>query len=295
MKTLATTVTAVAIIGTPAFAADMALRARPQPPALAPVYSTWNGFYLGVNAGYSWSHNGVDTTASPGPFDVLNDFGGESNVAAALATTSLGPKQRGFTGGGQIGYNWQFTPQWVGGLEADIQGLSHSNDTASITSASGVPGFPLETFVSTTTVTNRVDWLGTVRARLGFLVTPTLLAYGTGGLAYGKVEGSTNIAQSDSGITNNNGVLTGTAASAGSFSETRAGWTIGGGLEWMFLPHWTLKGEYLFYDLGSVSWGSPNLVFNVPGFASPTFSAVNIGSSTHFNGNIVRAGINYKF
>ena len=204
MKTLATTVAAVAIIGTPAFAADMALRARPQPPALAPVYSTWNGFYLGVNAGYSWSHNGVDTTASPGPFDVLNDFGGESNVAAALATTSLGPKQRGFTGGGQIGYNWQFTPQWVGGLEADIQGLSHSNDTASITSASGVPGFPLETFVSTTTVTNRVDWLGTVRARLGYLVTPTLLAYGTGGLAYGKVEGSTNIAQSNSGITNVN-------------------------------------------------------------------------------------------
>ena len=141
-------------------------------------------------------------------------------------------------------------------------------------------------------MTNRVDWLGTVRARLGFLVTPNLLAYGTGGLAYGKVEGSTNIAQSDSGI---NGVLTGAAASAGSFSETRADWTIGGGLEWMFLPHWTLKGEYLFYDLGSVSWGSPNLAFNVPGFASPTFSAVNIGSSTHFSGNIVRAGINYKF
>ena len=55
-------------------------------------------------------------------------------------------------------------------------------------------------------MTNRVDWLGTVRARLGFLVTPNLLAYGTGGLAYGKVEGSTNIAQSDSGITGINGV-----------------------------------------------------------------------------------------
>ena len=63
----------------------------------------------------------------------------------------------------------------------------------------------------------------------------------------------------------------------------------------MFLPHWTLKAEYLYYDLGSVSSGSPNLVFNVAGFASPTFSAVNIGSSAHFNGNIVRAGINYKF
>jgi opacity protein-like surface antigen len=82
MKKLATAVAAVAIIGTPAFAADMAVKARPQP-TLAPVYSSWNGFYLGVNAGYSWSHNGVDTTASPGPFDVLNDFGGESNVAAA--------------------------------------------------------------------------------------------------------------------------------------------------------------------------------------------------------------------
>jgi len=247
---------------------------------------------VGVNAGYNWSHNGVDTTALPGPFDAASNFGAESNVSAALATTSLGPKQRGFVGGGQIGYNWQFSPRWVSGLEADFQGLSHGGDTASVTNTSGVPGFPTETFVSTTTVTNRVDWLGTVRARLGFLVTPTLLAYGTGGLAYGKVEGSTNIAQSDSGI---NGTVTAAAASAGSFSETRAGWTVGGGLEWMFLPNWTLKGEYLFYDLGSVSWGSPNLVFNVPGFASPTFSAVNIGSSTHFSGNIVRAGINYKF
>jgi len=292
MKKLGTAFALVAIFGTPAFAADLAVKARPQPPVLGPAYSTWNGFYLGLNAGYAWSHNGVGTVATPGPFDAANNFGAESTVAAALATTSLGPKQRGFVGGGQIGYNWQFNPQWVTGLEADIQGLSHSGDTASVTSVSGVPGFPTETFVSTTTATSRVDWLGTVRARLGYLVTPNLLAYGTGGLAYGKVEGSTNITQSDSGI---NGVLTGAAATAGSFSETRAGWTIGGGLEWMFLPHWTLKAEYLYYDLGSVSWGSPNLVFNVAGFASPTFSAVNIGSSTHFHGNIARAGINYKF
>ncbi len=294
MRKIAISAIAIAaLIGAPAFAANMAVKAPP--PVPAPVYS-WTGFYVGLNAGYNSTRGSVDTTASPGPFAI--SFDPESNAAAAQGTTSLDPRGRGFIGGGQIGYNWQFAPQWVGGLEADIQALSNGNSSATVTTTSVVPVVPPETFVSTSMATRKVDWLGTARARLGFLVTPSLLTYGTGGLAYGHVKASTSITQGDFGIGGfgcSPTLCSATAATTGEFGETRAGWTLGGGLEWMFAPNWSLKAEYLHYDLGHVSWGSPNLVFNVPPFASPTFSAVNIISSTHVSGDVVRGGLNYQF
>jgi outer membrane immunogenic protein len=268
-----------------ASAADLPMKA---PAAAVPMYS-WTGFYVGFNAGYNWGRGDVDTVAGPGPF--APTFGPESIVAAALASTSIDPGQRGFIGGAQIGYNWQFASRWLAGFEADIQGLSNGQ-SASLTTGSGVPGFPTEAFISTTTVAKKVDWLGTLRARLGILVTPSLLAYGTGGLAYGGVKASTTIAQSDTGILP--GPVTATATTTGSYSETRVGWALGGGMEWMFAPHWSLKGEYLHYDLGKASWTSPNLVANTV-FGSPTFSAIGIQSTTRFSGDIARAGINYIF
>lgn len=255
---------------------------------VAPAFS-WTGYYAGFNAGFNWGSGNVVTTASPGPFAV--SFDPESSVAAALANNSVSSRQRGFIGGAQIGYNWQFAPQWVAGLEADIQGLTNG-DGGSLTSGSGVPGFPTEAFVSTTTVSKKVEWLGTVRARLGVLVTPSLLAYGTGGLAYGGVKASTTITQTDTNILP--GPVTAAGTTTGTFSDTRAGWTLGAGAEWMFAPKWSLKGEYLHYDLGTATWTSPNLVFNTA-FGSPTFSAIGIQSTTRFSGDIVRAGINYKF
>jgi len=270
-------------------AADLPLKA----PAVAPLPAAigWTGWYVGANAGYHMGSGGVSTAADPGPFDVPGAFGAESIVAAALATNSGAPRQRGFIGGGQIGYNWQFAPQWVAGLEADIQGLSGTG-SATIVGTSAVPGFPTEAFSSTTQVTKKVEWLSTLRGRVGILATPALLAYATGGLAVGQVKATTTIAQTDTGI---NGALTGTGATAGSISQTRAGWALGGGAEWKFAPHWSVKGEYLHYDLGSVTWNSANMITNVTGFGTPTYSAANIRSSTRFQGDIVRAGLNYLF
>jgi outer membrane immunogenic protein len=283
-----------------ASAADLPRTAPAYSPPLPPVIG-WTGFYAGLNAGYHWSSNTVDTVGTPGPSDTTFDFTSESNLAAQLATTSLKPKQNGFIGGGQYGYNWQFDPYWVAGLEADIQGIADHNGTASISSGPVVnPAFPNETFTSTTLVSKQLNWLGTLRGRLGALATSSLLVYGTGGLAYGEAKATTTISQTGCGIFGDCKGGTGdnvTYSTTGSFSQTRTGWTLGGGLEWMFAPNWTLKGEYLYYDLGKETFTLPNLVAidtNCGTCTLPTWSAA-VQSTTRFNGNIARVGINYLF
>jgi outer membrane immunogenic protein len=84
-----------------------------------------------------------------------------------------------------------------------------------------------------------------------------------------------------------------TALSTGSFSDTRLGWTVGGGLEWMISPNWSFKAEYLYYDLGSVTYALSPLVTtsNIPG-EGPT-SVVNPQSTTRFNCQIARVGVNF--
>ena len=90
---------------------------------------------------------------------------------------------------------------------------------------------------------DKLDWFGTVRGRLGFLATPTFLLYGTGGLAYGRVASATV-----NSFTATPDIYT------GSTSTTRAGWTAGAGGEWMFAPNWSAKAEYLYVDLGTVGY-----------------------------------------
>jgi len=109
-----------------------------------------------------------------------------------------------------------------------------------------------------------VDWLGTVRGRVGFLATPALLMYGTGGFAYGEVKVSTSITQSNTDCANfGAGSCVASNAATSGESQTRAGWTAGGGFEWLFAPQWSAKAEYLFYDLGSVTFSNGTLVTGV--------------------------------
>jgi outer membrane immunogenic protein len=131
-----------------------------------------------------------------------------------------------------------------------------------------------------------------VRARFGVLVSPSTLFYATGGLAYGGVHAATTITQTDTGILP--GPVAVAYGSTGAVNTTRAGWTAGVGAEMRLWDRWTGKLEYLYYDLGSVSYALPNLVANVPTFAAPTWTA-SAASSTRFAGNILRVGLNYKF
>jgi outer membrane immunogenic protein len=108
-------------------------------------------------------------------------------------------------------------------------------------------------------------------------------------LAYGHVQ--TNALFSGAILNDPAGAIAGSTNI--SQSETRAGWTAGGGFEWMFAPQWSVKAEYLYYDLGTLTL---NQTLNVAILATPAANVNwNIQSTTHFNGNVVRAGLNYHF
>ena len=283
-KSFAATAAGAALLlaGTAAsLAADLPVRAQPVP---APIWN-WTGFYVGGNVGATWGNNNDVNVVSVGVFNPPGFNPDIMNQAALGATTRLpnGNNAR-FIGGAQIGYNWQ-AANWLFGIEADIQGIANNNNNnnLAVTSVLANNGLPI---ITTLNGSQRIDYLGTVRGRLGFLATPTFLLYGTGGLAYGQVNSAINITQSHAGA-NTFGSTTGI------FSQNRAGWTAGGGGEWLFAPNWSAKFEYLYYDLGNES--------NNAGILSAAFSngfvryAILPTVSTHLTGNIVRFGVNYHF
>lgn len=261
MKVIASAV-AFALVAGSALAAEPASQ-KGSPSDDAPPLLTWTGFYAGANAGGTWSESTAVNYAANEPVAWFLQsvgalpFNHDLNGAGA------------FIGGGQLGYNWQFGGNIVAGVEADIQGLTSNSETAST----------LGSFAFATTTSSRsVDYLGTVRGRVGYAVTPSLLAYATGGLAYGQ----TNLASTMWAV---GAPFVSTQAN----SDTRAGFTVGGGLEWMFLPNWSARTEYLYYNLGTAATG-PHVL---PAGGGLGFLAST--PSTSFTGHIVRAGANYHF
>jgi outer membrane immunogenic protein len=252
-----------------AVAADLSPAYKATVKAVAPA-SGWTGFYIGGNVGYGWDSGSSSVSA------ISTDPALAPALAAILAAgsypTSLSPSAKGVIGGGQIGYNWQLPSQWLIGLEADLQG-------------SGIKGSDSQTrsppFFDTTSTgaTKSIDWFGTVRGRVGFLVTPQWLLYGTGGLAYGQTKSSFTTTDLSFGC------LPGiTACANGASSGIRAGWTAGAGAEAMLAPNWSVKLEYLYVDLGRRSVSAPASTLPI------VFS-----SSTAFREQIVRVGLNYHF
>ena len=277
---------AMALTGA-AFAADL----RAPPPVILPPPPAWTGLYVGINAGGTWSSSTTINTTTADIFGNPGVNGGPpAGVAsAALATGSVPVNHSGFIGGGQVGYNYQFYNSWVAGIEADIQGVAASNSAHLVFSQGAVAGLPANPIDQNLSSSARGDFLGTVRGRLGFTITPTLLVYGTGGLAYGQTDSSTSITQ----IIENAPAVPNHYSSFGSISNSRVGWTAGGGGEWLFAPNWSVKVEYLYYNLGSVTYGlTPLQNFTTAG---TLFTSGAPFSRTTFRGNIVRAGLNYHF
>ena len=257
--------TLVSMFTTGAGAADLAARPYTKaPPAVVEVYN-WTGFYIGANVGYSWGRSDdsvlISRFATGFP---LNAAAGRNDVNGAI-------------GGGQIGYNWQLT-NWLVGLEADIQASGERGSLGFTCLACADDGTNI-----TSVVTQRLNWFGTVRGRAGFLVTPSILLYGTGGFAYGEV-------QTGGSITGNNIAGNPVTALFPGTSSTRTGWTAGAGIEGRITGNWTAKLEYLYMDLGSVSAGPIATTILVP-------VRTNAGASytSSFTDNIVRVGVNYRF
>jgi outer membrane immunogenic protein len=276
----------------PAIAADM-------PVPAAPVV-TWTGFYVGGNAGYALSTNSsVNSVGLPNPCTATGNVGcaglpnfnppNAYSLSAAQAATFSTPSGRngGFIGGGQVGWNYQFGSNTVVGFEADLQtltGSSHSFTSVSATPAPTFPGFPVN---QTATVSTKLDFIGTVRARAGYLWTQNFLVYITAGLAYGEAEINSNITQSvvAPGFTPYSAVATD--------SNVRFGGAIGAGLEWMIAQNWSVRGEYLYVGLGTANVNST--LVNTDHINGGSLSTTAVVTSARFNENIARGALNYHF
>jgi outer membrane immunogenic protein len=248
----------------PAMAADMGVPFVAPPPI--PVVP-WTGFYGGINFGWAASNNALGSIGTDTGVAGLG-----SMVAARVIPGTMRGIHGGFIGGTQLGFDWQFCPTWVAGIETDFDWLANS-DAISVFPFLGTAAFP----TLTTTFVRGLDALGTVRARIGWLWTPTMLAYATGGLAYGETRlGTTFLCPS----------CAPPAAVSATSSGIATGWTVGAGLEWQFAPGWSVKGEYLWVDLGSRSES-----INYP------YAAFNstLTSSVHQRDGLARVGLNYRF
>lgn len=246
-----------------AHAADLAMR-QPvyrAPAAAAPGF-TWTGIYIGGNGGC-----GADKK------DYVTGFAdadpGEPGSAFVFPTSHGG----GCFGGGQIGMNYQFS-NWVVGIEADgswglIQGSGHvlEPDPAELE----VLGL----------YEQKLTALGTVRGRLGYAstwgTTPFML-YFTGGWAWARNELTTQATNAIAGL----------VPFAVTDTQNHSGWTIGGGLEVALAPNWSLKGEYLYMDLGSKTYAT-SLINDDGALPAASTGSLNIKLNT------VKVGLNYKF
>ena len=275
---------ALALSAGPVVAADFPYRQAPTPTYYAPPpIASWTGFYVGLNAGGTFG--GSDNIhVSTGVFGPGVDAAALGVVGSGVGNSNYG----GFIGGGQIGYNYQFSPAIVAGLEADFQGLAGGGGTSSFSLASHGVLNPTHIFGGTASASQTLDYLGTVRGRVGYLFTPSFLVYATGGLAYGGGNLSSSFSATESAA----GAFVGSAFGGANASNTQVGWTVGGGLEWMFANNWSAKFEYLYYDLGAASVNGPvqyvNAVTGATGLGASQTSA-------QFNGHIIRAGVNYHF
>lgn len=303
-----------ALISCPAFADRLSqTRSETQIPAWS---SSWQGFYAGLNAGYSLSGNNSYQSQNVGPNWSHNPNSGKfGNIALAPSIglwTMAGAgtiNQAGVIGGLQIGYNHKVNPNIIIGLETDIQATGiHGGRSAQNGVVGSLSGLPNDYVTDSTSLGSNqfgtgVSYLGTVRGRLGYLITQDVLLFGTGGLTYG--EAYSNMSQSAvENVTYNygsppipQGYSTNIWSGNGQQSQLLTGWNAGGGVEWMFKDSWTFKVEAIYWDIGKIS--KDTTAYGISGNTdnSDYLSTLNNFGINHFitsnNGIIIRAGLNY--
>ncbi len=321
-KTLLFTVALISIAGS-ASAADLpSIKSAPAP---APLM-TWTGFYAGLNVGGAVGHSSISTSSAP-----VDPWGDPNNVSHASAFITYMPwysnstgialansgsariNQVGVMGGLQFGYNKQINEKFVAGLEADFQGSSLSGNggftaigTDSLCNSEACDASKRNSTL-TTSISTGVNWFGTVRGKIGYLITPQVLAYATGGLSYGGVYANIQ----NYGLSSYTSFTTPPAfggyaeftgytpinGNKGQQTNVLVGWNAGGGFEWMFAQNWSAKAEAFYYDLGS--WTLPSTVYGAAkGTANslryPLWYSSN-SNRVNYNGVVARLGVNYHF
>lgn len=266
MKKLLLSTVAVLGMSAAAVAADLPARTMapaPAPFVAAPVF-TWTGFYAGVHAGGAWQ----DTRAQRPGFTEGTITLAPGATVGAFAPATLGSKNRSsFMGGGHLGYNQQFGAFVLGGeLDLSWMGGRQRSSAAGAITVTGPA-----TLATTVTTRSGLDWLGTARLRAG-VGFDRVLVYATGGVAFGNP---------DNRLTFD---VPGVATWTGRDDTVRAGWTVGGGVEFAWTDNLTVRAEYLYYDLGRQT-------------VRATAPGRNESLSYRFNnsGQIGRVGVSFKF
>jgi opacity protein-like surface antigen len=250
--------TSLMVLAGSALAADLPVVKAP--PA---VVASWAGFYLGVHGGYGWKQD---------------DFSTPAFFAFPTTAQINGIRSTGAVYGAQAGYNWQFG-RVVTGLEIDFSAADIKGSNG-VSGTFVVPG--AATISSSDTLGENVRYLGSVRARLGWLPTDKVLLYGTAGLAWERLDRTEVETQN---ITQLGGTSTGLFFNRN--PTDKFGWVAGVGAEVMLgSPNWIGRLEYLHYDLGQVATASTQIATGNPSIISTA------GSQTI---EVVRAGVSYKF
>jgi outer membrane immunogenic protein len=241
-----------------AFAADLAARPYTKAPVMAAPVFSWTGCYLGVHAGYGWGRNNNDFGSAVYDGDFLPELGPYNH------TTSGG------VAGGQVGCNYQFSGNWVVGVEGEAWwsgmrgGLTTPEDGAD-------PG-------TYTRFESQNRWDADLAFRFGYAVNRSLF-YGKAGVAVGNF----NYIETHDDFPTTHGCPGGAPVCSVSYSNTRAGLLLGAGWEYAFVNNWTFKVEYNYIDFGSHTLPYP--------YVSAAIQSFPVSDRKQ----IVKLGVNYLF
>jgi outer membrane immunogenic protein len=231
------------------------------PRLLPPPPADWTGFYIGGDAGAAWLSDAATWNPLPDPVT----FGALPITGKDRATA--------FIGGAHIGYNDQVMPDWVVGLEGDY---SWTKADGTITQPWIAPGGGAVGAGVQTSMSANLKWIASARLRVGYLLTPSVMAYATGGGAWA------NIGYSGTATNNGGGYLVNFNS-----SSTQTGYVAGGGLEWMMTDNWTVRAEYLYYQFGK----GPNVDASLPSAGGLPSNFVWAKPAV----SVAQAGLSYKF
>jgi outer membrane immunogenic protein len=210
---------------------------------------TWTACYLGGNVGGAWGRNDI----------TIPNLATAALIPASEVTFSVPPVSghtSGFVGGGQVGCDYQFAPNWVIGVEGSGSAADITGDVSPPPVSFPIPGGGGVAQI-TSTFHAKTEWLASATGRLGWAAGPWLI-YGKGGAAWAgnRYAAETPIFQENLAA-----------------RETRTGWTVGGGVEWAFFNNWSAKLEYDFYNFGA---RNVTLTGFFPGVGPSTFPAGSI-------------------
>ena len=230
--------------------------------------SNWSGFYAGGVVGGVWGNN--DFTWNPLP----------SALEFGAATIASNRDSSSVMGGILAGYNYQFKPTWLAGVEGEWI-WANLKDTLYSAPWLNPASNSITAPNSFTSSSSDVNWIPSIRGRLGFLVKPNLMLFGAAGISWANIDYVAN---------NNNGFIGNAAyATNASFSKTSVGYTLGGGIEWATVYNLLVRAEYLYYQFNSAQ----NVIGQDLTGDYPTYPSNYVWGKTSVNA--FRVGLAYQF